>query len=117
MLAPHAMPKLSEDSQHLPVKRLGLSQPVGGAEQLGQVVEVCCHVGVLRAQVIGHPKAHGQHLLRREKKLEQTPQRPSYVLSLEISVVENDPVEDSSMQAIYERVYEYKNRVLKAFES
>ena len=70
-----------------------------------------------RLPVIGYPKAHGQHILRREKKLEQTPQRPFYVLNLEISVVENDPVEDSSIQPIYERVYEYKKRVLNALES
>lgn len=70
-----------------------------------------------RLPVTGYPKAHGQHLLRREKKLEQTPQRPSYVLNLEISVIENDPVEDCSILPIYERVYEYKKRVLKTFES
>jgi hypothetical protein len=51
MLVPRAMPKLSEDSQHLPVKRLGLSQPVGGVKQLDQVVEASCHVGMLRAEV------------------------------------------------------------------
>ena len=40
MLVPRAKPKLGEDSQHSPVKRLGISQPVGVAEQQGQVVEV-----------------------------------------------------------------------------
>ena len=70
-----------------------------------------------RLPVIGHPKAHGQHILRREKRLEQKPQRPSYALSLEVSVVENDPVEDASIKLIYERVYEYKKRVMKAFDS
>ena len=69
-----------------------------------------------RLPVLGYPKTHGKHLLRREKKLEQAPQQPFYVLNLEISVIENDPVEDSSVQAIYEKVYEYKKRVLKAFE-
>ena len=39
------MPKLSEDSQHLPEKRLGLSQAVGGVEQPGQVVEVWREMG------------------------------------------------------------------------
>ena len=34
------------------VKRLGLSQPVGGSEQLGQVVEVDRHVGMLRAEAL-----------------------------------------------------------------
>ena len=52
MLVPRAMPKLSEDSQHLPVKRLGLSQPVGGVEQPGQVVEADRHVGMLRAEAL-----------------------------------------------------------------
>jgi hypothetical protein len=36
MLGPRAAAKLSEDLHHLSVKRLSLSQPVGGAEQLGQ---------------------------------------------------------------------------------
>jgi hypothetical protein len=55
MLVPRAMPKLGEDSQRSPVDPLGLSQPVGVAEQQGQVVEadplkqlfnsiVVCHV-------------------------------------------------------------------------
>jgi hypothetical protein len=54
MLVPRAMPKLSEDSQRLPEKRLSLSQPVGGAEQQGQVVEAGGHFGVLRAEVSFH---------------------------------------------------------------
>jgi len=31
---------------------LGLSQPVGGAEQPGQVVKACCHAGMLRAKAL-----------------------------------------------------------------
>src|SRR5258707_248802 len=52
MLVPRAPPKLSEDSQHSAVKRLSLSQPIGLAEQPGQVVEACCHVGMLRAEAL-----------------------------------------------------------------
>ena len=39
MLAPSTVAKLSEDSQMPPAERLGLSQPVGVAEQHRQVVE------------------------------------------------------------------------------
>jgi hypothetical protein len=49
MLVTRAVAKPSEDSQHLSEKRLGLSQPVGIAEQQGQVVEADPHVGMLRA--------------------------------------------------------------------
>jgi len=52
MLVSRAMPKLSEDSQHLPEKRLSLSQPVGVAEQQGQVVEADRHGGMLRAEAL-----------------------------------------------------------------
>ena len=52
MLVPRAMPKLSEDSQMSPTERLGLSQPVGGAEQQGQVVEARGHIGVLRTKAL-----------------------------------------------------------------
>jgi len=40
MYVPRAVTKLSEDSQRTAVKRLGLSQPVAGAEQHG--FEACC---------------------------------------------------------------------------
>jgi hypothetical protein len=39
MLVPRAVPKLSEDSQHLPVKWLCLPEPVGSLQQFRQVVE------------------------------------------------------------------------------
>ena len=52
MLVPRAVAKLSEDLQHLPVKRLGLSRPVGGAEQLGQIAEADRHVGMIRAEAL-----------------------------------------------------------------
>jgi hypothetical protein len=67
--------------------------------------------------VLGYPKAHGEHLLRREKMLEQAAIRPSYALNLEISVVENAPIAEASIMAIYEAAYEYKRRVLKGFKS
>jgi hypothetical protein len=38
MLVPRAMPKLSEDSQHLPEKRFSISQPVGFPELQGQAI-------------------------------------------------------------------------------
>jgi hypothetical protein len=52
MFVPRAVAKRSEYFQRPTVKRLGLSQPVGGAEQQGQVVEVCCHLGMLRAEAL-----------------------------------------------------------------
>ena len=52
MLVTRAVAKPSEDSQHLSEKRLGLSQPVGIAEQQGQVVEADPHVGMLRAEAL-----------------------------------------------------------------
>jgi hypothetical protein len=52
MLVTRAVAKPSEDSQHLSEKRLGLSQPVGIAEQQGQVVKADPHVGMLRAEAL-----------------------------------------------------------------
>jgi len=52
MLIPGAAAKLSEYSQMPPTERLGLSQPVGGAEQLGQIVEADRHGGVIRAAAL-----------------------------------------------------------------
>jgi hypothetical protein len=52
MLVPHAAPELSEYSQMPPAKRLGLSQPVGVAEQQGQVVEVSCHFGMIQPEAL-----------------------------------------------------------------
>ena len=43
MIGPEA---LFRNSQRPAVKRLGLSQPVGGAEQHGQIVEAGRHVGM-----------------------------------------------------------------------
>ena len=52
MLMPRAVAKLSEDSHMPPAERLGLSQPVGVAEQHGQVVKAGCHVGMIRAEAL-----------------------------------------------------------------
>jgi hypothetical protein len=68
-----------------------------------------------RLPALGYPKAQGQHLLRKAKKLEQTALRPTYALNLEISVVESDPIAESSIRAIHEEAFEYKKRILKAF--
>ena len=52
MLVSRPVPELSEDSQLPPAERLGLSQPVGGAEQPGQVVESDRQVGMIRAEAL-----------------------------------------------------------------
>lgn len=52
MHVPRAVTKLSEDSQLPPAERLGLSHPVGVAEQQGQVVEADGHAGMIRAQAL-----------------------------------------------------------------
>src|SRR5258707_1184294 len=52
MLVPRAVAELSEDSQMPSAERLGLSQPVGGLEQLGQVVEAVWALGLLRADAL-----------------------------------------------------------------
>jgi hypothetical protein len=45
-------PFQGEDSHMPPAERLGLSQPVGVAEQHGQVVEPDRHVGMIRAEAL-----------------------------------------------------------------
>lgn len=66
-----------------------------------------------RLPILGHPKADGEYLLKREKRLERASIHPSYALSLDISVFETDPVAEASIETLYDTAISYKEKTLK----
>jgi hypothetical protein len=70
-----------------------------------------------RLPVLGLTKAQSAHLLRREKRLSEKLETPSYGVSLDISVVESEPVTEVSIANLCETLVQYKKKVLKFLKS
>jgi hypothetical protein len=70
-----------------------------------------------RLPVLGLPKSQSEHLLRREKKLSGRTETPSYGVSLDISVIESEPVTDASIDGLCETLVQYKKKILKFLKS
>jgi hypothetical protein len=70
-----------------------------------------------RLPVLGLPKAQAEHLIRREKRLSAKVETPFYGVSLDISVVESEPVAELSIRELCETLVEYKKKVLKFLKS
>jgi hypothetical protein len=70
-----------------------------------------------RLPVLGLPKAQAEHLLRREKKISGKVETPSYGVTLDILVVESEPVTEVSIGDLCETLVQYKKKVLKFLKS
>jgi hypothetical protein len=70
-----------------------------------------------RLPVLGLPKFQSEHLLRREKKLSREAETPSYGVSLDVSVIESEPVTDDSIDSLCQTLIQYKNKILKFLKS
>jgi len=70
-----------------------------------------------RLPVMGIPKAQSQHLLRKEKKLSGQQDKPSYGISLDISVVESEPVTGVSISDLCQTLGQYKKKILGFLKS
>lgn len=64
----------------------------------------------------GASKAFSEYLMKKEKSLQSNSPQPGYGLGLEVTVVENDPPMEGSIQKLYSTLLNYRKRIVDDLE-
>jgi hypothetical protein len=77
-----------------------------------QPISITIAVAERKLPLPGASKRFSEYLLKKEKSLQSNPQQPAYGLGLEVTVVENDPPAEGSIQKLHSTLLNYRKRIV-----
>jgi hypothetical protein len=77
-----------------------------------QPISINITVAERKLPLPGTSKAYQEHLLKKERSLQESSPRPGYGLGIEVWVVENDPPSKGAIKKLYATLSDYRKRIL-----